>query len=116
MQRFPQLGDLQRVSTEGGRIPRWAPDGSELFYQSIDGRELHAVAIRATEPTLRFDPPTVLVEGAFLPPLFGNRPYDVMPDGGFAVITRGGATTESEPGTQVILLQHWPELARVSAH
>ncbi len=34
---FPELGNKRQVSTEGGRAPRWSPDGSELFFWTRDG-------------------------------------------------------------------------------
>ena len=34
--RFPEMTNRVRISTEGGRFPRWSQDGSELFYTSED--------------------------------------------------------------------------------
>jgi serine/threonine-protein kinase len=39
VQRFPELGDRQRISTGGGRNPLRSPDGRELFYLSLDWLE-----------------------------------------------------------------------------
>jgi hypothetical protein len=35
---FPEPGSRYRVSSSGGRAPRWGPDGRELFYQSLDDK------------------------------------------------------------------------------
>ena len=32
VERFPELGDRQLISTTGGQQPLWSPDGRELFY------------------------------------------------------------------------------------
>ncbi|SVB97970.1 uncharacterized protein METZ01_LOCUS250824, partial [marine metagenome] len=49
VQRFPTLGDRQQISTAGGRAPLWNPDGRELFYRSVDGRQVMAVSVTAGE-------------------------------------------------------------------
>jgi Tol biopolymer transport system component len=43
-------GSRVRVSATGGSVPRWRPDGQELFYRAADGN-LMAVEVR-TKPTL----------------------------------------------------------------
>ena len=42
--RFPELGDRQRVSDAGGSQPLWSPDGRELFYGE-GGQRMMAVSI-----------------------------------------------------------------------
>jgi WD40-like Beta Propeller Repeat len=37
VQSFPPSGFKMRVSSEGGREPRWREDGRELFYLAADG-------------------------------------------------------------------------------
>ena len=109
VQRFPDLGDRQLISTGGGAVPRWSPDGTELFYQSLDGRQLWVVPM-VTEPTLQAGVPKVLFEGACLQPAGPNRPYALTPDGDrFVMIKTGAASSETDELLQVDLVQNWFE-------
>ncbi|MCA1660594.1 MAG: hypothetical protein LC642_08695, partial [Verrucomicrobiaceae bacterium] len=45
VQTFPASGGRWRVSTDGGRQPRWRRDGRELFYITADGK-LMAVDVK----------------------------------------------------------------------
>ena len=49
--RFPERDAKRLVSTGGGGWPRWARDGSEIFYLSPDNR-LMAVAVQINGDTL----------------------------------------------------------------
>ena len=44
-ERFPELGDRQPISPEGGHQPEWSPDGTELFYVTLDGVRLMSVPV-----------------------------------------------------------------------
>ena len=37
VQRFPDLGERQQISTEGGMDPAWSPDGQALFFLGLRG-------------------------------------------------------------------------------
>ena len=37
LQSWPALGRPELISTDGGRFPRWSPDGRTVFYQRDDG-------------------------------------------------------------------------------
>jgi serine/threonine protein kinase len=60
---FPDATSKLTISTDGGRRPRWSPDGQELFFISADGRvmaaSLHAgktgLQVTATHPLFRYD-------------------------------------------------------------
>ena len=41
---FPDLSERAVISRGGGRLPMWAPDGSELLYLSLDNTQLVAGA------------------------------------------------------------------------
>jgi eukaryotic-like serine/threonine-protein kinase len=45
VERYPQLGDRQQLSRDGGWAPRWSPDGHALYYLSLDGTSLFSVPI-----------------------------------------------------------------------
>ncbi len=67
------------VSTNGGRWPRWSPNGNELFY--MEGTTMVAVPV-TLEPSFRPGTPEPLFEGNY------QRFFDVFPDGRhFAMIT-----------------------------
>ena len=59
VQRFPDGGQRQRVSTNGGVKPLWSPDGEALYY--VRRNALMVVPVEM-EPTFTPDTPTVLFE------------------------------------------------------
>ncbi len=84
VERFPDLGDRQLVSTDGGQQPRWSPDGQELFYLDPGASRLMVVPI-TTGSELTVGSPRTLVEA----PVFdfaGRSAYDVGPDGRVVII------------------------------
>ena len=101
---FPGPGAPVRVSSDGGREPRWSRSGSELFYQS--GRKLMAAEVAAREPEARFKTPQMLFEGGFVP-YDPNVPrtYDVASDGRFLMIQEN-----AQPAAQtLVIVQHFTE-------
>jgi len=75
---YPDLGQKRPISTEGGTEAAWRAAGGELYYRN--GPRMMAVTIR-TAPTLEVGTPRELFRGSFEEDLFGDRSYDVMPDG-----------------------------------
>jgi hypothetical protein len=74
---YPGPGEKIRVSTGGADLPRWNPNGRELFYVSPDGR-LVSVPVR-TRPSLELGSPVSVF------PIAGKsgwRSFEVAPDGG----------------------------------
>jgi Tol biopolymer transport system component len=73
---FDRSGEKIRVSTAGGRLPRWPRDGGELCWVAPGG-ELMAAAVRVSGAQVRIGAPT---------PLFrvetGIGQFDVSHDGG----------------------------------
>ena len=91
-----------QVSTDGGNMPQWGPDGRGLFYQSADF-QLTRVPIR--------------IEGSFSygnpEALFSYQPYtgffDVSADGErFLMIRPGGPTSDAAP-EQIYVVLNWVE-------
>ena len=77
VQSFPTPAAQWQISTSGGGMPRWAPDGRELFFLSADGK-LMSVPVKIGES----------FEAGTPAPLFPVRlrvnvgtEYDISPDG-----------------------------------
>lgn len=97
-----------KISTGGGQRPLWSRDGRELFFGSLDSRQMLAVPVQSG-PTLVAGRPQVLFE---IPMLFvaqGGRPYDIAPDGRFLIIRSGQAEAGAGPAANLILVLNWFE-------
>ncbi len=112
VERFPDLGDKEQISTGGGRDPVWSHDGSELFYRDLSGSRMMVVAI-GTEPTLTLGAPAVAFEGPYYLSPF-NRQHDLAPDGRFLMIKPSGAATDdgASAGHQIVVVENWFEELR----
>ena len=108
VERYPELGNRQQISTGGGRLPLWSRDGRELFFSSLDGRQMFAVPVQSGT-TLVAGRPQVLFEFAMLAHAGGNRPYDIAPDGRFLIIRSGQAEAGGGTASNLILVQNWFE-------
>ena len=108
VERYPELGKRTRISTGGGRIPLWSPNGRELFFSSLDSRQMLAVPVQSG-PTLVAGPPRVLFEFTMAAPGGGGRPYDLAPDGRFLIIRSGQADAADGVGSNLIVVQNWFE-------
>ena len=106
IERYPELGNRQQISTGGGRIALWSRDGRELFFGSLDGRQMNAVAVQSGT-TLVAGRPQLLFEFAMLAPDASARAYDLLPDGRFVIIR----TQADASGTvsNMIVVQNWTE-------
>ena len=97
------------VSTAGGIVPVWRPDGKELYYLNPAGAMM-AAPITVTGATLAPGAPVVLfptrIVGGGADVQVG-RNYDVAPDGRFLI------ATELDSGdAPITLLQNWNPEAR----
>ena len=108
VERYPQLGNRQPISTGGGRLPLWSRDGKELFFSSLDGRQMFAVSVQsgATFVAAR---PQVLFEFDMLRQTAGNRPYDIAPDGRFLIIRSGQSEAAGATASDMIVVLNWLE-------
>jgi len=91
-----------QVSVDGGTMPRWHPNGRELFYWR--GNQLMSVPV-TTVATFSAEAATVLFEGRF-----DTSAYDVSPDG-----TRFMILQPPDPGPpQFMVVTNWfAEVARL---
>ncbi len=102
--RFPERDAKRLVSTDGGGWPRWARDGSEIFYLSPDNR-LMSVAVQMTGDKLDFAAPRPLFTLRPRPPArLDAYPYDVSPDGRRFVIN---ALAEDTGSAVITLVFNW---------
>ncbi len=100
---FPRVtGGRWQVSVAGGRVPRWSPDGRELFF--IDEVGLMAARVLPAEP-FRFDPPSRLFAVRMFAGRGGND-YEVSRDGRrFLFILDGPQPPERQ--AQIVVVQGW---------
>jgi dipeptidyl aminopeptidase/acylaminoacyl peptidase len=75
LQAFPGPGERVQASTDGGREPVWAPNGSELYFRTPT--KFMAVDVKA-RPALAVGKPRQLFEGDFL---LSHHDYGLLPDG-----------------------------------
>ena len=123
VQRFPELGLRQPISTDGGVDPVWSPDGRALFYLGTRGGggvDEMAVVTIDPGPPLSLGTPEVLFEHA---PYVGSqgqgRQYDVDPDGQRFLMLSDAAAGDGGAALrpQINVVLHWFEelKARVPA-
>ena len=65
VERYPELGSRQQISTGGGDVAVWSRDGRELFFITADGRQMFAVPVQSGT-TLVAGRPQLLFEFAML--------------------------------------------------
>ena len=80
----------------------------ELFFSSLNNQQMLAVSVRSGD-ALVAGRTAVLFEKAHPPVLTGWRPYDVSPDGRFAMIKSGDTGSDTDAAPNVILIQNWFE-------
>jgi serine/threonine-protein kinase len=96
---YPGPGPHLPVSTDGGALPRWSHDGSELYYKS--GDRIIAVTIELA-PKLR-----VLQEKKLFDWTYSNG-FDVAPDGRFLMVKNVTSNPSAQPN-QVVFVVNWFE-------
>ena len=87
VQPFGRVGPARQVSLDGGKLPIWSADGDELYFPTVDGRQMMAAQIGVRGDTLEAAPPRVLFEGTFTGAgQSSHYTYDVDADGRFLMI------------------------------
>jgi serine/threonine protein kinase/Tol biopolymer transport system component len=99
-----QPGGQWQVSSAGGIMPTWRPDGKEIYFLSPAGKMM-ATPIRLAGTTLEPGAPVEL----FNPRIFGGgvdaqqgRQYDIAPDGRFLI-----NMVLEEAAAPITLIQNW---------
>ena len=110
---FPDVnGSREKVSVNGGRYPRWAPNGNEIHYVNLDGAMMAAAV--SFSPGPRIGSITKLFDWRKPPTLRTGMPYDVSPIDGRFLMTE---LAESAPrgATHVSVVLNWvDELTRLA--
>jgi Tol biopolymer transport system component/predicted Ser/Thr protein kinase len=105
---FPEPRNEVRLSTAGGAFPKWAPDGSELFYVSPDNK-LMRVGLKekgdSIEPSVPQELFTLPAPGTIM------APYDVAADGQRFLVLAGSET----PPQPLTVIVNWPALVKKGA-
>ncbi len=101
-----------QVSTAGGIMAAWRPDGTALYYLNPAG-EMMAAPITVVGDTLEPGAPVVLfptrIVGGGVDAQQG-RQYDVAPDGRFLINTELDADADAAP---ITLIQNWNPAPRI---
>ena len=103
LQSFPEPTLKYRVSVNGGRAPRWRPDGKELYYVSPENMLL-AVDVKRT-PQITFGVPQKLFKanvGSYI------NMYSVLDNGQHFIVNKWATNNTSQP-LQVIV--NWESLS-----
>src|SRR5262249_48843236 len=107
VERYPELGDRQLISTAGGERPFWSRDGHELFFSIRGSPQVLAVPVQSGRSILAGRPHD-LFDFFAAPPSGGSRTIDIAPDGRFLIIPGGQADGDGPP-SNIILVQNWFE-------
>ena len=100
VQRFPDLGERQQISTEGGIDPTWSPDGQALFYLGTRGGgapdEMAGVTIDPGPPLSVGNPEALFDQAPYQRFPGDGRMYDIAPDGQrFLMLAQPGTARET---------------------
>jgi Tol biopolymer transport system component len=101
---YPGPGSKIRVSTDGGRQPRWNPAGGELFY--LSGARMMSAAVE-TDGDFDFENPGEVFQSAALIEVNANNPdafqYEYSPERQEFLILTDGIDTAEQQHLRVIL-------------
>ena len=101
---FPHPGAPVQVSVGGGREPRWARSGRELFYRNQHGM---VAAMVRTAPSFSVERRSVLFEDKAYQSFEVGPAYDVHPDGRRFLMVRRGPESP-----QAVVMLNWLEHLR----
>jgi serine/threonine-protein kinase len=101
------IGETIKASREGGTSPLWARSGKQLFYRSINGRQMWAVDVQ-TKPSFSAGRPNFLFEKSGLMGTAPIRSYDISLDDQRFLMVKF-EERKPQPATEIILIQNWFE-------
>jgi len=102
---FPSGQGKWRVSPDGGSLPRWRPDGRELYYLSATN-QMVAVPVRSSPTTFDVDTPTVLFQTNA--PRFAG--YHYVTTDGERFLVNELLPVEGTPSISLVV--NWPTLLK----
>jgi Tol biopolymer transport system component len=91
-----------QVTSSGGRLPRWAQSGREIFYWQ--GRRLMVIPVTTSDGTFVPGEPRSLFEGDYFEMQYGEPNYDVAPDDERLLFVQRGGTNGPE---RLNVVQGW---------
>jgi Tol biopolymer transport system component len=107
VRRFDGSGEVTQVSQGGGDEPVWSADGRELFYRSYSEQSVRLMSVKTeTGNVFRIADRSPLFPVAGYVGTTPHSSYDVSLDGTYFAFVR------RNPASRIIVLQHFPELAR----
>jgi Tol biopolymer transport system component len=109
VQPFPKTGAKYRITQQGGVVPLWSPDGTELFYLSLTSNQLMGIDI-TTDAAFAFGNERVLGSHGILTAGPGIRSYDITRDGQrFLMIFPQGETDSAASAQRINIVLNWFE-------
>jgi serine/threonine-protein kinase len=111
VEAFPHKGSKRQVSTDGGTLPAWSPQGDELYFLTLGiGRQLMAASYRVNGDLFLPGTPHVFSKNIAV---FGTtRSYDPAPDGKHIVALTSADSAAASQDRVVFLLNFFDELRR----
>lgn len=97
---MPGLGRKRQVSQGGGAEPAWSRDGKEIFFRA---GERMMTAMVSPAAMLQMSTPQVLFEGTFEQIDWGERNFDVGPDGRFLMVR----SETGRPAAEIRVVVDW---------
>ena len=120
VQRFPDLGERQQISTDGGLDPVWSPGGRALYYLGTGGNapdDMRVVSIDPGPPLSVGNSEVLFDHTPYARSPGATRNYDIAPDGQrFLMLSPQRASDPSAvvpPQINVVLNWHQELLERV---
>ena len=112
---FTGHGGKQQISSVGGVIPKWSPNGKDLFYRTESNR-INVVSYIATGNAFRAEKPRLWSPAQFTNTVSGDaRNYDLHPDGKcFAVLMPPGRVEAAKVEKITFVFNFFDELRRIA--
>ena len=102
---FPGPGGKWQISTTGGRMPTWSPNGRELFYRTADNR-IMVVTYSVEGDSFRAGRPRLWSEGQFTDRGI-NQNFALHPDGKRFAVLKATEGTEEVALDHLTLVTNW---------